>query len=117
MTDRTVGYFAQTLLQELKRQGHSVERVGELMADLRCRAADRREPFTFEKLSLQPGFFRNITNECSVMNLLIDCDLRDGQLYGKGLAVFPLRGNRSNSTDSVGFAGAFHSERYTHRAP
>ena len=41
------------------------------------------------------------------MNLLIDCDFRDGQLDGKGLAIFPLRGNRSNPPDSVGFAGTF----------
>ena len=117
MTDGTVGYFAQALLQELKRQGHSVERVGELMADLRRRGADRREPFTFEKLSLQPGFFRDVTNECGVMDLLIDCDLSDGQLDGKGLTVLAPRGNRSNSTDGAGFAGAFIASDITRRAP
>ena len=35
------------------------------MADLRRRGADRGEPFAFEKLSLQPGFFRDVANKCS----------------------------------------------------
>ena len=42
----------ETLLEKLNRQGHAVERIGELMADLRRRATDGGESLAFDKLVL-----------------------------------------------------------------
>src|SRR5687768_14815476 len=75
------------------------------MGDFGRRRSDRRQPFAFDQLLLQPGLVRDIANKGRVVNVLISWDFSDRQLNRKHLTVLAFRPYGAHLANGMSFAG------------